>query len=418
MRFALQKPVHWLLWILGILFVLIFVLATRFNAGKAEAADPHANSIPATPVGVVKVTKANLSSSLTLAAEFRPYQEIQVHAKVAGYVKEMLVDVGDRVSTGQLLATLEIPELRDDMEHAKAATRHAREEVKRAEAELQRSRSAHEGAHLVSERLSNVLKLRPNLVAQQEIDDAQARDHVAEAQISTDEAARAAAKEQLDESIANEEKIKTLLAYSDITAPFSGVITKRFADTGAMIQAGTASNTQAMPLVQLSENDRLRLVLPVPESVVPRIRIGAPVEVRVQALGKKFQGRVSRFAREVDLSTRTMETEVDVPNPGLILMPGMYASAVLNLDQRDNVLSLPVQAISDSDKNATVFLVNAEKRIEERRVKLGIETPTRFEIISGLKENDLVIVGNRSALKVGQRVEPKPIAVADATGEN
>lgn len=417
MRFLLQKPVHWFLWTLGI-FLLIFVLMARFHIGKAVAANTHSNSIPATAVGVVRVTRANLSNSLTLAAEFRPYQEVEVHAKVAGYVKEMSVDVGDRVSTGQLLATLEIPELKDDLEHATASTRRAQEEIKRAEAELQRSGSAHEGAHLSYARLSGVLKLRPNLVAQQEIDDAQARDRVAEAQISTDEAALAAAREQLEESIANEGKIKTLLAYSRIAAPFSGVITKRFADTGAMIQAGTASNTQAMPLVQLSQNNRLRLVLPVPESVVPRIHVGAPVEVRVQALGKSFQGTVSRFAQDVDLSTRTMETEVDVSNPGLILMPGMYASAVLNLDQRDNVLSLPVQAISGSGKNATVFLVNGEKRIEQRPVSLGIETPTRFEIVSGLKENDLVIIGSRSELRVGQRVEAKLVAVTDAKGES
>jgi len=263
-----------------------------------------------------------------------------------------------------------------------------------------------------------VVKLHPNLVAQQEIDDAQARDRVAEAQISTDEAARAATKEQLEESIANEGKIKTLLAYSRITAPFDGVVTKRFADTGAMIQAGTASNTQAMPLVQLSQNDRLRLVLPVPESVVPRIHIGAPVEVEVQSLGKGIQGKVSRFAREVDMSTRTMETEVDVPNPELILMPGMYAAAVLNLDRRDNVLSLPVQAVSGSGKNATVFLVNGEKRIEERRVSLGIDTPTKMEVVSGLKENDLVILGGRSALRVGQLVEPKLVVVTDAKEES
>ncbi len=416
MRFLPQKPLYRFLWAAGV-FLLLVVVTTRIRAGKVDAADPHASAAAATPVGVVKATRANLSSSLTLAAEFRPYQEVEVHAKVAGYVREMLVDVGDRVRAGQLLATLEIPELKDDLEHAAAGTRHAKEEVNRAEAELQRSRSAHEGTHLAYERLSGVLKLRPNLVAQQEIDDAQARDRVAEAQISTDEAARAAAKEQLEESIANEGKIKTLLAYSRITAPFSGVITKRFADTGAMIQAGTASNTQAMPLVQLSQNDRLRLVLPVPESVVPRIHIGAPVEVRVQALGRSFQGKVSRFAREVDLSTRTMETEVDVPNPGLILMPGMYASAVLNLDRRDNVLSLPVQAISGTGSNATVLLVNGENRIEERQVRLGIQTPTRYEVVSGLKENDLIVVGSRSTLRVGQLVEPKPIELTAARGE-
>ncbi len=415
MPFAPRKPVHWFLWIFGT-FLVVFSLTVRFHSRKA-AADAQSDLTEATPVGVVKVTRANLSSTLTLSAEFRPYQEIEVHAKVAGYLKQIFVDVGDRVRAGQLLATLEIPEFRDDLEHATAATKHAQEQVKQADAELQRSHSAHEGTHLAYTRLAGVLKQQPNLVAQQEIDDAQARDRVAEAQISTDEAALAGSKEQYEESKANEEKIQTMLAYASITAPFSGVITKRYADTGAMIQAGTASNTQAMPLVRLSQNDRLRLVLPVPESVVPRIHVGSRVEVTVQALGTSFQGKVSRFSQNVDLSTRTMETEVDVPNPQLVLMPGMYASAAIDLERRNNVLSLPVQAVSGAGRNLTVLLVNQDNKIEERPVTVGVETPTRYEIVSGLKENDRVVVGNRSELKVGQLVEPKVIQMTDAKEE-
>ncbi len=372
---------------------------------------------PATPVGVVRVSRETLSNHVTLAAEFKPYQQIEVHAKVAGYVKDIYVDVGDRVTKGQLMATLEIPEFQDDLENAVAAARRGEEEVKRAGSELQQAKSAHEIAHLSYTRMAGVLKLRPNLIAQQEIDDAQARDRVSEAQVSTDEAALAAAREQLEEAKANEEKVKTLQAYSQIEAPFSGVITRRYADTGAMIQAGTASNTQAMPLVQLSQNDRLRLVLPVPESVVPRVHVGTPVGVQVQSLGRDFRGTISRFAQKLDLSTRTMETEVDVPNPQLILMPGMYATAILDLDRRENALCVPVQAISGTGSGATVLVVNRDQKIEERQVTLGIETPTRIEIVSGLKEGEMVIVGSRSQLRAGQSVEPRVIEENGNEGE-
>ncbi len=394
-------------------FVLTYshFLASPIKTVAASGSDP------ASSVGVVRVTRETLTNRVTLAAEFKPYQQIDVHAKVAGYVKDIAVDVGDRVTKGQLLATLEIPEFQDDLENAVAGVRRAEEEVKRADAELERSKSAHEIAHLSFTRLSGVLKVQPNLIAEQEIDDAQARDRVSEAQVSTDEAALAAAREQLEEAKANEGKVKTLQAYSQITAPFSGVITRRYADTGAMIQAGTASNTQSMPLVQLSQNDRLRLVLPVPGSIVPKIQIGTPVEVQVQSLGKSIRGTVSRFAQKLDLSTRTMETEVDVPNPQLLLMPGMYATAILDLDRRENALTLPVQAISGSGTKTTVLIVDSSKRIEERQVTLGIETPTKFEVVSGLKEGDLVVVGSRSQLSVGQTVEPKVIKEDGAGGE-
>src|SRR5262249_50087777 len=158
------------------------------------------------------------------------------------------------------------------------------EDIRRLEAEIERAESAHQATHFSYTRLAGVSKARPNLVAQQEIDEALARDRVSEAQVSTAKAALAAAQQQLEQARANEGKMKTILAYSRITAPFSGVITKRFADTGAMIQAGTSSSTQAMPLVRLSQNDRLRLVLPAPESVVPQIRVGSVIRVDVASL--------------------------------------------------------------------------------------------------------------------------------------
>jgi len=367
-------------------------------------------------VAVAKVTREDLSRQLELAAEFRPYQEIKVHAKIAGYVKEILVDVGDHVRTGQLLATLEIPELVEDLDHAVASVNQNEAEVNRAREDLRRSESAHEVAHLSYTRLSSVIRSRPNLVAQQEIDEALARDRVAEAQISGSKAGLVAAVEQVRASKANVNKVRTLQAYSRITAPFPGIISKRYADLGAMIQAGTASQSQAMPVVELSQDDLLRLVLPVPESIVPGVRIGAPVEVRVPALGRSYQGKVSRFTGKVEPTTRTMETEVDVPNPALVLKPGMYAYVTLSLDRRAAALAVPLQAVSSKEGKETVLVVKQPGILEECTVVLGIETPTKAEVVSGLNENELVVIGSRSRLKAGQAVDPKLILMG-ATGE-
>jgi RND family efflux transporter MFP subunit len=338
-----------------------------------------------------------------LTAEFRPFQEVDVHAKVAGYLKKIYVDVGDRVQQGQLLAVLEIPEMADDMQRARASTQLSSANVRRAQDELERARSAHELAHLSYTRLAEVIKQRPNLVAQQEIDNAAGSDRVSEAQVSAAQAALDAAGHQVSVSEADQQKVQTLNDYAKITAPFAGVVTNRYADTGAMIQAGTASQTQAMPVIKLSQNDLLRLVLPVPESVVPRIRLGDTVEVRVPTLNRSFQGRIARFSGKVSTATRTMETEVDVPNPGLVLFPGMYAEAVLTLERKPDAVAVPLEAVRDD----SVLVVTPSGSIEERKVKTGIETPTDIEILSGLAPGELVIVGTRSQFRPGQRVQPK-----------
>jgi RND family efflux transporter MFP subunit len=203
-----------------------------------------------------------------------------------------------------------------------------------------------------------------------------------------------------------------MMGYLRITAPFAGMITKRYADPGAMIQAGTASQTQAMPVVRISEIDRLRLILPVPESMVARVRTGGAVEVRVDSLQRVFHGRISRFSGRLEASTRTMETEVDIPNPGRVLMPGMYGYASLNVESKADTLAVPVQAVAGQGSGPTVMVVNTASQLEVRPVTLGMETPHLLEIASGLKEGDLVVVGNRGSLKAGAKVEPKVIDIA------
>jgi len=340
-------------------------------------------------VAVARVTRGDVAQVLTVTADFRPFQEIDVHAKVAGYLKSINVDVGDRVHAGQLLAVLEIPELQDDLQQAEAGVHHAQEEINRAQADFERAESAHE------------------VVAQQDIDEATGRDRVAEAQVATAKASIASARQQLSIAQANQNKTKTLYAYAQITAPFAGVITHRYADTGAMIQAGTSSQTQAMPLVRLSQNSRLRLVIPVPESAVSRIRIGSPVDLHVQSLHKTFTGSVARFSDRLDVETRTMHVEVDVPNANLELVPGMYADASIVLNEAKNVLVAPVESIDRTQKAPSVLVVNRDHKLEPRDVRIGLESGERVEIASGVSADDLLVVGNRSQLKPGTVVSPK-----------
>jgi RND family efflux transporter MFP subunit len=386
-----------------------------------EAGGTSDPTLPA--VAVARVTTRNLSRDVVLTAEFKPFQEIDVMAKVAGYVKQINVDIGDRVNQGQLLATLEIPEMEDDRKRALAAVQQSEAEMRRAQDELQRAMSAEEMTHLSYTRLDGVNKQRPGLVAQQEIDDAHSKDLVAEAQVAAARSALDAAKQQVSVHQADVSKTNTLFEYTKVTAPFTGVITKRYADTGSMIQAGTASQTQAMPVVRLSQNGLLRLILPVPESTVPTIHLGQQVEVHVPTLNRSFPGKVARFANQLSLQTRTMDTEVDVPNPSLVLVPGMYAEVNLALSERNRVLAIPVTAVDvDSEASAQsggarissgrVMVVTPNNRVEVRNVSLGLETASEIEVRSGLNEGDLVVIGGRSGLQSGEEVKPKITTLA------
>jgi RND family efflux transporter MFP subunit len=401
-------------WFRPILITMALSALAGSACSRPRAAAPDATDVPT--VAVAKAVRGDIAQSLTIAAEFRPYQEIEVHAKVAGYVKSIGVDVGDRVKAGQLLAVLEIPELQDEIRQDEAAVKRASEEIRRAQADVERAQSAHEVAHLNSRRLTGVMKTRPNLVAQQDIDEATGRDRVSEAQVSTAEAALAAAKEQLEFAKAAQSKTQTLFDYARITAPFTGVITHRYADTGAMIQAGTSSQSQAMPIVRLSQNDRLRLVIPVPESAVPRIHLGGEVAVSVQSLHKTVTGTVARFSDRLDTDTRTMHVEVDVPNPKLELVPGMYADATIVLDAAKDAVVAPVQAVERDEKGARVMVVSGDGRqpgkVESRKVTLGLEADDRIQVTSGLNAGDLAVIGSRAQLKPGAVVMPKIAAPA------
>jgi RND family efflux transporter MFP subunit len=327
-------------------------------------------------VAVARTERTHLSNSMTLQGEFYPFQDVMIHAKVSGYVNPIRVDIGDYVAAGELLATLEVPELKDQLEGANASAR-------RAEAE-------HAIAHLNYQRLVDVNKSQPNLVAQQDLDDAEAKD-------SATAAAQATANAEAD-------RFKTLSDYTRVLAPFDGVITKRFVDNGTLVEAGTSSNTG--PVVELAQSDLLRLRFPVPEAETPLVHVGGEVKIAVDALNRLFTGKIARDSWDIDRSTRTMIVEVDVPNLKGVFKAGMYASVTLSVQDAEGVLAVPLQALSSGDA-PTVLVVGKDDKLEERAVVVGMRTASLAEIRSGLAEGDLVVVGDRSGLEPGSVASPK-----------
>jgi RND family efflux transporter MFP subunit len=402
--------------LLGAAMVAVIALWLGLRRGKTEAddLDPAGNSHGETVAAVEKVTRGKLGAPLTLAGAFKPFQDVDVHAKVAGYIKAIYVDVGSHVKQGQTLAVLEVPELAAELTGADAAVRRAREEIHRAQGEVQRAKSAHEAVHAMCMRLQQAAQQKAGLVAQQEIDDAQAKDLEQEAQVSSAEAALNAAQQALEVAEANAKQYAALESYTRIVAPFSGVVTMRYADTGALIAAGTSSTTQSNPVVRIAQISVLRLVLPIPESLAAEIRLGDPVKVDVQALNADYVGKVSRFADSLDPQTRTMETEVDFQNNDGRLLPGMYVQAVISPPDRRDMLTVPLEAVQlgANASEGEVLIVNSQNILEDRKLKLGVQGSTKVEVREGLSEGDRVVVGSRNEFRGGMKVIPKEIEVS------
>lgn len=382
------------LWLSSCITVLMLVSLVAALLGCGAASKPaDVDRANAPRVAVVPVTRQNISNSLEIASEFLPFQEIDVYAKVSGYIQKLYVDWGMHVRQGQLMAVLDIPELQQQIQHDQAAQAQAEEELHSAQ-------SAYAVAHVTYQRLASVQKTEPGLVSQEDIDVAQGKDLEANAAVSAAQEALLAAKDAL-------EKDKTLYGYAQMTAPFDGVVTQMYAYTGALLPAGTSSNIGNSALCHLSQNDLLRLVIPVPERAVAHIRVGDPVAVKVTDLNRTFTGKIARIADQIDLGTRTMHTEVQVPNPKYQIIPGMYARVDIPLQTKQNVLTVPVQAVqSSSEGHGTVLVVDDSNHIERREVALGIQNAAVVEVVSGLSVGERVVFGEQEQFKVGELVAP------------
>ena len=325
-----------------VFFLFLIYSAALIGCGEEHkaAADDAANAPAA---AVVKVARGNIADNLEIASEFQPFQEVDVYAKVSGYIQKLYVDYGTHVKQGQILAVLEIPELQQQLQQDEASVRRSDQELTRAREDLNRAQSAYTVAHLTYTRLADVQKSRPELVAQEEIDVAKGKDMEADADVSSQKAALAAAEQALLAAKAALGKDQAMFDYARMTAPFDGVITQIYARTRA----------RCFRRERFHEQGRFRALPPFAEqSSAPRdscSRKGGsrypdwpdPLPSTVSGVNRTFEGKIVRFSDQIDMTTRTMHTEVDVPNPKYELVPGMYASVKIPLHSAANVLTLP-----------------------------------------------------------------------------
>jgi membrane fusion protein (multidrug efflux system) len=310
------------------------------------------------------VKKGDATRSILLPSNVLPYQQATLYAKVAGYVKTVNVDKGDAVQAGALLADIEVPELLAD--RAKY----------RAELEV---------ADLDYKRTSDAQKKAPDLVVPLTVDTARSKYDVAKA---------------------NLERVETLLGFAKITAPFSGIVTRRFVDPGAFIPAATSgSAAQNAALFTVMDFTKVRVQAAVPETEVPFIKVGLPVKVMVEELPTaRVEGTLTRFSHALDESTKTMLAEIELPNPDGTLRPGMYANARITVERKPDALILPVDAVLFEKGRSSVFTV-ADNKAKRITVKTGFNDNGSVEILDGVKLGDSVIVIGKQVIADGQPVK-------------
>jgi len=340
-------------------------IAALCGCGPPKAQAP-AEAAPPVTVQTVLPRRGEISRSITLPT-FRilAYQAATIYAKVPGYLKTLTVDKGDAVQAGQLLGEIEVPELLADEIQYQAET-----EVSRTN--YQRMAEAREKA--------------PDLVVPQTVDDLRGVWEVAQAKL---------------------QRTRTLLQYARLAAPFSGVVTARYVDPGAFIPAATSgASAQSAAVVTLMDFRRVRIQVFVPEPEVPFITNGVPAQATVEELpGQSFHGSVTRYANALDEATKTMLTEIEMPNPTGALRPGMYASVQLEVERKKDALLVPVQALLVEKAGASVFAV-ADGKAKKTPVRTAFNDGVNVEITDGVKLGQPVILVGKQTLNDGQAVKP------------
>jgi RND family efflux transporter MFP subunit len=330
--------------------------------------------------------RRDVARTITLSASVEAFEQSPIYAKVGGYVDRIAVDIGDRVTEGQVLAALEIPEMADQAAQAEQQLAQQRAEVTKAEAEAALQK-------IVFAR-SQGLRAK-DAITEQDLDEARARAAKARAELELARARGRGAEARVAE-------LRALMQYATLRAPFAGVVTRRFMDRGALVQAASSNNS---PLLIVARTDTVRVFADVPEPDVPFITHGDRAALEVAALpGRTFTGQVTRFAEALDPSSRTMRTEVDLPNPDGTLRPGMYGTLTIAVETHPDALTVPEAAVRREKTRTVVYIVDAD-RAAERIVKPGLAAEGHVEILEGLGDGDRVITSGAIGLTEGAPVQ-------------
>jgi RND family efflux transporter MFP subunit len=361
-------------------------------------------------IEVVYPRRATVAQHLQTNASLEAFEEADLFAKVSGYLSDVRVDIGDHVKAGEVLAVIDVPEMKQELAEAKAQL-----ESKRSSLESARRQLDHNKADVA---LQNALaKDREQLgegrqfISDRTLDQVHANADIAKADLGVAEANRDLAANQVDVAAATVEKIKTLLAYTQIVAPFDGVVARRQVNRGDLVQAATATRTtpSAGSLFTVQRIDTIRVFCDVPENDVPHLHVGDPAIVKPSGFdGKAFFGKVTRFSLRLDPETRNMRTEIDLPNPDERLYPGTYAEVSLEMNRRPDALTVPTAAVgSDGDGNFVYTIT--DNRITRLAVKTGLTDNGRIEVTEGLSEETPVVASTKGVPPLRTAVRPQKV---------
>lgn len=375
------------------------------SLGQADASADEPASTQALDVEVVSPARGDIVRTISLPASIEADQQAILYSRVSGYLESIAVDIGDRVSQGQLLAKIDVPEISDQLREGEAELAAAAADRRMADAELASAGAKSKLQTLTFERLQAVRTAEPDVVSQQDVDEAKAQSAMAAANVKETESQILRIDSRIKQLEAAKQRLQTLLGFAEIRAPFDGIVTDRFVDPGALLQAATSSDS-VQKIVAVAKVDKVRVAIDVPESEAPHVRASGDATVVIDAMpGKQFQGSISRFSRSLNPATRTMRAEIDLPNPDGVLLPGMFGRATLTLAIRAGAVTVPAEALHAEGERSFVYEV-----IGGRARRVDVETAPGdgidIEITGGLNGSERVIVAAREPLSDGTAVNP------------
>jgi len=381
--------------VLMVAFVMGYLPYHRRQVQLGAEADTHNESLP--EVSVMTVSRASANGNLVLPGNIQAVTEAPILARADGFVQRRYVDIGDRVTAGQLLAEIEAPDLDQQVRQAQAAVQQTQADLERARASLEQGLANESLARITAARWADLVK--SGIASRQENDQYQAQYQAQAANVRALDRAVAVTKSNVTAAQANVARITELQNYLKVRAPFAGVITLRNVDVGALVNSGSTL------LFRVAQINPLRTYVNVPQSSASDVHPGERALLSTADLpNRKIQGVVARTANALDPASRTLLVEIQVPNPGGKLMPGMYAQVDLNLPRKDPPLMTPSDTLVVRPEGTLAAVVNPNNVVHFQRITVGRDFGDRIEVLSGLTEGQRVIVNPNDSVQEGVRV--------------
>jgi RND family efflux transporter MFP subunit len=400
-----KRPSAGTLLLMALVIVVLVVVGfltgylPRQRRERVLAAETRENAATLPVVNFSQVERSSRKTELVLPGNIQAVTEAPILARASGYIRKRYVDIGDRVRSAQVVAEIEAPELDQQILQANAAIEQAKSAMQQAEAAVLQGRANENLARITAQRWNNLQKR--GVVSKQENDTYQAQWAAQQASVQALEKAQAAARSNVAAAEANLARLNQLKTYQTVRAPFDGVITLRNVDTGALVNEG---NTL---LFRIAQTGALRVYVNLPQSESDNVRVGQRATLTVaERPGRKFDGTVTRTSNALDPASRTLLTEVQAPNPGGLLLPGMYADVDLSVPRKDPPLLIPGDTLVVRSDGPQVAVIGADDTVHFARVRLGRDYGDRLEVLSGLEEGQRLAVNPSDAIREGVKVKP------------